>query len=105
MEVRKDKYFINRNKQPNYTFKRGNTYYFDQSLESNSGYKLRFSKTADGTNNGGDEYIKGVATRGHAGSRGEYTKITVGKDAPDRLYYYCAERSGVAGDSVITVVD
>ena len=74
VEVRKDsgkdKYFVNRNKQPNYTFKRGNTYYFDQSLESNSGHKLRFSKTLDGTNNGGKEYIKGVATRGHAGSRG-----------------------------------
>jgi len=93
VEIRKDagknKYFINRNKQPNYTFKRGNTYYFDQSLESNFGHKLRFSTTADGFHGGGVEYVEGGATRGHAGSRGAYTKITVSEDAPDKLYYFC----------------
>jgi hypothetical protein len=109
VEVRKDsgtaKYFVNRNQRPNYTFKRGNTYYFDQSLESNSGHKLRFSTTADGFHGGGVEYIEGVTTRGHAGSRGAYTKITVSEDAPDKLYYFCAEHPGMASDSVITVVD
>ncbi len=100
-----DKYFINRNKHPNYTFKRGNTYYFDQSLESNAGHKFRFSKTPDGLHGGGTEYVEGVGTRGHAGSRGAYTKITVGADAPDVLHYFCAEHPGTAGDAVITVVD
>jgi len=108
-EVRKDsgknKCFVNRNRQPNYTFKRGNTYYFDQSLESNFEHKLRFSTTKDGTHNGGVEYVKGVATRGHAGKRGAYTKITVGEDAPDKLYYFCSERRGIAGSAVINVVD
>ena len=109
VEVRREsgaeKYFINRNQHPNYTFKRGNTYYFDQSLESNSGHKLRFSTTAEGFHRGGVEYIEGVGTRGHAGSRGAYTKITVSADAPDKLYYFCAEHPGTAGGSVITVVD
>jgi hypothetical protein len=109
VEMRQDsgteKYFVSRNQHPNYTFKRGNTYYFDQSLESNAGHKLRFSTTADGFHRGGVEYIEGVGTRGHAGSRGAYTKITVSEDAPDKLYYFCAEHAGTAGDSVITVVD
>ena len=100
-----DKYFINRNQHPNYTFKRGNTYYFDQSLESNAGHKFRFSKTPDGLHGGGVEYVEGVGTRGHAGSRGAYTKITVSADAPDILHYFCAEHPGTAGDAVIAVVD
>ena len=109
VEVRADggneEFFINRNKNPNYTFKRGNTYYFDQSLASNSGHKLRFSATADGSHAGGDEYVEGGGTRGHAGSRGAYTKITVGEDAPDTLYYFCAEHPGKAGAAHITVAN
>ena len=109
VEVRKEAggeaFFINRSQNPNYTFKRGNTYYFDQSLKSNMGHKLRFSVTVDGIHNGGVEYIEGGGTRGHAGSRSAYTKITVDVNAPDTLYYFCAEHPGTARDAVITVVD
>ena len=109
VEVRDDAgregFFINRDQNPNYTFERGNTYYFDQSIESNTGHKLRFSTTPDGFHDDGVEYIAGGATRGHAGSRGAYTKITVSTSAPDTLYYFCAEHPGTAGESVITVVN
>ena len=109
VEVRDDSgeeiFVINRNQHPNYTFKRGNTYYFDQSLESNTGHKLRFSTTPGGTHNRGVEFVDGGGTRGHAGRRGAYTKITVSADAPDKLYYYCSDHPNEAGDSVIAIVD
>ena len=104
-ETGAENFFINRNQSPNYTFKRGNTYYFDQSIESNSGHKLRFSTTPDGFHRGGVEYIQGGETRGHAGSRGAYTKITVSASTPDTLYYFCVEHPGAARDAVIRVVD
>ncbi len=104
VEVRGDDgaetFFINRGEHPAYTFKRGNTYYFDQSLESNAGHSLRFLTAADAA-----EYDQGVETRGSAGSRGAYTKITVGAGAPDELYYACTNHPGAAGDAVIAVVD
>jgi len=105
VEVREERFVINRNQHPNYTFKRGNTYYFDQSLESNAGHKLRFSTTPDGGHNRGVEFLDGGGTRGHAGQRGAYTKITVGADAPKELYYYCADHPNEAGKSIVTVVD
>jgi hypothetical protein len=100
-----DRFFINRIQHTELTFKRGNTYYFDQSLESNAEYDFRFSITGDGTHAGGVEYTYGVTTRGVAGERGSYTKITVPEDAPDTLYYYCTNHAGLAGDSSIVVID
>ena len=58
---------INRKLNTSLTLKRGNTYYFDQSLESNAGFNLRFSTTKDGSHGEGKEYKKGVKFRGVPG--------------------------------------
>jgi len=109
VEVRRDgaknRFFINRKQHPDFTFKRGNTYYFDQSLKSNAGHAFKFSAARKRTRRGKLEYTNGVTTRGRPGSRGSYTKITVAADAPDKLYYYCASHPGMTGESVITIVN
>ena len=44
----RDRFTINRKLNPNIKLKRGNTYYFDQSLKRNSSLPLRFSSSEDG---------------------------------------------------------
>ena len=96
---------INRGFNPKLTLKRGNTYYFDQSLESNIGFPLRISTSKDGTHRGGIEYREGVAVKGAPGKRGSYVRITVADNAPDHLYLYCSGQLGMASESVLVIVD
>ena len=96
---------INRNSSISLTLKRGNTYYFDQSLKANTGYDLRFSSVQDGTHGGGKEYQKGVKFNGVPGKRGSYVKITVANDAPDKLYLYSKSQQGMAINCVLVVED
>lgn len=74
----------------------GSTYTFRQSNSSNATHPLRFSTTADGTWNGGVEYINGVTRVGTPGQIGAYVQITVAAAAPT-LYYYCENHSGMGG--------
>tara|TARA_B100001057_G_scaffold392034_1_gene400472 strand:+ start:10195 stop:11535 length:1341 start_codon:yes stop_codon:yes gene_type:complete len=96
---------INRNSNTSLTLKRGNTYYFDQSLNANAGYELRFSATRDGVHGGGKEYQKGVKFKGVPGNRGSHVKITVANDAPDKLYLYCKSKLSMVGKSVLVIED
>ena len=108
MDVRPNKgqhFAINRNRDSNLTLKRGNTYYFDQSLETNTGFPLRFSTSKDGTHRGGKEYREGVAVKGVPGKRGSYVSITVADNAPDQLYLYCPGQLGMASESVLVIED
>jgi hypothetical protein len=108
MDVRPNKgqhFAINRNRDSNLTLKRGNTYYFDQSLETNTGFSLRFSTSKDGTHRGGKEYREGVAVKGVPGKRGSYVSITVADNAPDQLYLYCPGQLGMASESVLVIED
>ena len=99
------RFTINRNLNPRLTLKRGNTYYFDQSLKTNTGFDLRFSTSKDGPHRGGEEYHKGVEFKGVPGKRGAYVKIIVADNAPDKLYLYCTSQLGMASESVLMIED
>jgi len=81
------------------------TYRFDQSDSSNSGHPLLLSTTSDGTHGGGSAFSTGVTAVGTPGSAGAYTQVKLEQDAPDTLYYYCTNHSGMGGeiDSKATV--
>lgn len=98
-------FVINRNDHSKLTLKRGNTYYFDQSLENNTGFPLRFSTSRDGTNRGGEAYRDGVNINGVPGKRGSHVKITVANNAPSRLFLYCPGHVGIAGENTIVIED
>lgn len=74
---------------------RGGTYKFDQSDSTNSGHPLRFATAADAA--GSTEYTDGVTQSGTPGQAGAYTIIIVPHDAPNTLYYYCTNHSGMGG--------
>ena len=90
-------YFIDGVQQKTLSFTRGQTYKFDQSASTNDNHPLRLSTTSNGTHSGGSPYTTGVTTSGVAGTSGAYTQITVAGDAPDTLYYYCSNHSGMGG--------
>jgi len=92
-----NKYVIDGVQQDTLKLSRGQTYKFDQSDNSNNTHPLRFSTTDDGTHGGGDEYTTGVTTSGTPGSSGAYTQIVVATSAPNTLYYYCTNHSGMGG--------
>jgi len=108
VDVRTDeerRFSINRSFDPKLTLKRGNTYYFDQSLETNTGFPLRFSTSGDGVHRGGKKYREGVAIKGVPGKRGSYVRITVADNAPTQLYLYCPGQPGMAGESILVIED
>ena len=99
------RFTINRNFNPRLTIKRGNTYYFDQSLKTNAGFPLRFSTSKDGAHRGGEEYQAGVVIEGVPGKRGSYVRITLANNAPDQLHLYCSGQPGMAGNNILMIED
>jgi len=91
------KYFIDSVQQPTINLAEGGLYKFDQSDSSNSTHPLRFSTTSDGTHAGGTVYTTGVDQSGTPGNSGAYVQIQVAAGAPDPLYYYCTNHSGMGG--------
>ena len=92
-----NKYFIDGVQHPTLVLARETTYTFDVSDSSVSGHPFRFSTTSDGTHGGGSEYTSGVTVSGSAGSGGATVTFAVPVDAPDQLYYYCSNHSGMGG--------
>ena len=90
------KFYMEAIQQGEVTLYRGFTYTFDQSASSNSPHPLRLSTTSDGAHGGGSEYTNGVTYSGSPGSNGILT-FTVPMDAPDTLYYYCANHASMGG--------
>ena len=82
---------------------RGMTHKFDRSDASNANHHLRFSTTSDGIHAGGSEYTTGVTVVGTPGQTGAYTEIIVPDTAPDTLYVYCHNHSGIGFSSNIEV--
>jgi hypothetical protein len=99
------KFFINGEVSPVLYLQEGNTYVFNQSDSSNTGYTLTLSSTKDGTHTGGTAYTQGVTTTGTAGSSGANTTINV---APVRtvgapvLFYYTPTQAGM-GNTAQTI--
>ena len=74
-------------------FVQGGTYTFDQSDASNTGHRLAFSLTPDGTHRDGVQYTYNVTTAGTPGSSGAYTRITVDSVTASVLYWYNVSNS------------
>jgi len=94
-----NRYYIDSVLQPTLTLRRGIISTLDQSSSTTSGHPIRLSTTEDGTHNGGTEYTgsnNGVVYSGTAGTDGLLT-MTLPSDAPDTLYYYCVNHSGMGG--------
>ena len=74
-------------------FVQGGTYTFDQSDTSNTGHRIAFSLTPDGTHGGGVQYTYKVTTAGTPGSSGAYTRIEVDSVTASVLYWYNVSNS------------
>ncbi len=109
------------------TFVRGRTYRIYQILTGNNGHPLNFSTTANGTHAGGTAYTDGMIWQmGNPSSTSDYTSVTtnvadwnsnhatyngearviewtVPSNAPDTLYTYCSNHSGMG--QAVSIVD
>jgi len=97
------KFVIDGASQATISLARGSTYVFNVSDNSVSSHPLQFSTTSDGTHNSGSAYTTGVTVSGTAGQANATVTIAVASDAPDLLYYYCSNHSGMGGR--VDVVD
>ena len=86
--------FDGRGTQPVLNFIRGATYIFDYS--SATSHPLRFATAADAA--GSTEYTDGTSVSGNVIS------FTVPHNAPNTLYYYCTNHSGM-GNSISVTTD
>ena len=93
-----NKFALNGATNPTLTLKRGITYTFDQSDNTNSGHPLAFK---DGS---GNAYTSGVTVTGTAGQAGAKVVFAVPSNAPSSLLYYCTVHGNAMGNS-ITVQD
>ena len=89
------KFVIDGTSQQDMFLPKGVKYRFDVSDSTNANHPLRFSTTSDGTHGSGSAYTTGVTTSGTAGSSGAYVEVQLQQDAPDQLYYYCGNHSGM----------
>lgn len=80
--------------RPTFNFIRGATYVFDYS--SATSHPLRFATAADAA--GSTEYTDGTSVSGNVIS------FTVPHNAPNTLYYYCTNHSGM-GNSISVTTD
>ena len=91
---------------PTLTLIRGNTYTFGQLDSSNQTHPLFISTTIDGTHTeGGVAYPVSHFTIPNPYEPGTVVNnsfiFTVPLDAPDTLYYYCKNHSGMGGEIII----
>ena len=81
----------------------GMIYWFDQSDNTNSNHPFVFgtaangSEVSQGTASGFEIYEK----EGTPGNAGSYTRIKLQQDAPNHVYYFCSNHSGMGGSAYI----
>ena len=90
-------FYIDGVSAPILTLKRGTTYTFDQSSDTNNGHPLRF-KDGDG-----NPYTTGVTDTGTAGSLEAKVTLIVASDAPDDLRYYCTVHGNGMGNTISVI--
>ena len=88
-------FYIDGTESPQLSLIRGNTYKFLQADGTNSNHPLKLSITDDGTHNSGSAITSGITYIGTPGSAGAYTQYVVPDNAPDALYYFCGNHSGM----------
>ena len=98
-----NKYVIDGTAQQDLRLVPGVIYWFDQSDSSNGSHPLAFGTAANGS-----EVSQGTASgfeiyeqQGTPGSAGAYTRIKLQQDAPNHLYYFCENHSGMGADVYI----
>jgi hypothetical protein len=97
-----NKYYLDGVAAPSINFAQEGTYRFDDSDASVAGHPLAFSTTDDGTHNGGTYYNTGTTRYGTPGQPGAYVEIVVERGAPNPLYYFCQNHSGMGGSISVT---
>ena len=90
-----NKYYLDGEEAKTLSYKRGQTVTFDTSDSTVSGHPFRFATAADAA--GSTQYTTGSVTSASEGSVGAATTITFPIDAPETLYYYCTNHSGMGG--------
>ena len=90
-------FYIDGVSAPILTLKRGTTYTFDQSADTNSNHPFRF-KDGDG-----NSYPNGVTATGTAGSSGAKVTLVVASNAPDDLRYYCTVHGNGMGNTISVI--
>ena len=93
-----NKFALNGATAPTLTLKRGVTYTFDVSDNTNSGHPLAFKDS------GGSAYTTGVTVNGTAGQSNATVVFAVASNAPSSLRYYCTVHGNGMGNT-ITVED
>ena len=95
-----NKYVIDGTAQQDLRLVPGVIYWFDQSDSSNGSHPLAFGTAANGS-----EVSQGTASGfkiyeqvGTPGSAGAYTRIQLEQDAPNHLYYFCENHSGMGAE-------
>ena len=99
-----NKYFLNGTETPNIILTEGNTYFFDQSDSSNTGYPLQISEAQDGVHTqGGSEYTIGIRYQGTPGDgiTGTGTYLQLQPDSPN-LFYFCSLYTGYGSGASVT---
>jgi len=98
-----NKFVIDGTSQQDLRLVPGVIYWFDQSDNTNSSHPLAFGTAANGSevSQGTSSGFKIYEQVGTAGSAGAYTRVQLQQDAPNSLYYFCENHSGMGADVFI----
>ena len=90
-------FWLNNVEAPVLTLTRGATYRFllDHPSNSNNAHPFEFSRGPDGIHANGLAYAVNITAVGLPGTDGAYIEFKVSENAPNLLYYYCSNHTGM----------